>query len=89
MPENREFLHWLLANVPGAALSKGNSMADYMGPAAPPHTGLHRYIFLVYSQSDKFQAKEVAHRSGFHSREFAKEHGLHLVGVNWFKSQYQ
>lgn len=42
--------HWLVMNVPGDEVEKGETIAEYAGSGPPEGTGLHRYIFLVYKQ---------------------------------------
>ena len=53
--EFRNFCHWVVVNVPGTGSDhvdahKGHTVVPYMGPAPPPKSGLHRYVFLVYAQ---------------------------------------
>lgn len=51
-PEQREFRHWLVMNVPGCSVAQGDEVIGYLGSGPPKGTGLHRYIFLVYKQPD-------------------------------------
>lgn len=48
---NREFRHWLVGNIPEENIAKGEVLAEYVGPAPPKNTGKHRYVFLVYKQT--------------------------------------
>jgi len=53
--EFRNFCHWVTINVPGTGgdhidTHKGHTIVPYMGPAPPPKSGLHRYVFLIYKQ---------------------------------------
>jgi len=53
--EFRNFCHYVQVNVPGAGsehvdIHKGHNVVPYMGPAPPPKSGLHRYVFLVFVQ---------------------------------------
>lgn len=64
-PTYREWHHWLVVNIPGDDVSKGDVLSEYVGSGPPPNTGflyhhrnrnylfvgLHRYVFLVYKQS--------------------------------------
>lgn len=52
-----EVRHWLVVNIPGNAISDGQTIADYIGSGPPQGTGLHRYIFLVYKQNEKIDYK--------------------------------
>jgi len=61
--EYRNFCHWLVVNVPGSGeeeldINKGHSVVSYMGPAPPPGSELHRYIFLVYRQHSKLMNED-------------------------------
>jgi len=55
-PEYRQFLHWLIVNIPmqiaessdhiclcDVDVLKGKILTEYMGPAPPKDTGKHRY----------------------------------------------
>ncbi|KAH7724280.1 Phosphatidylethanolamine-binding protein PEBP [Aphelenchoides avenae] len=52
-PTIREFLHWMVVNVPGNQVGRGTVMAPYAGAGPPKGTGLHRYVLLVYKQPAK------------------------------------
>jgi len=53
----RQFLHWMVVNIPGVAggqgvdVSRGFTVSPYMGCAPDPGSGRHRYVFLLYEQS--------------------------------------
>lgn len=49
-PKNREYRHWLVMNIPGNDISKGDEVIQFIGSGAPKKTGLHRYVYLVYKQ---------------------------------------
>jgi len=49
-PFYKEWLHWLVVNIPGTNISEGETLAAYMPPDPRKDTGLHRYIFVVYEQ---------------------------------------
>jgi len=50
-PLFREFVHWVVVDIPGSDVGNGITLAAY-NPAAPPHNaGLHRYVFLLYKQT--------------------------------------
>ncbi|CAH2051983.1 unnamed protein product, partial [Iphiclides podalirius] len=52
-PLLRAFLHWLVGNIPGNEVTKGETLAAYVPPVPPPATGLHRYVFLIYQQPER------------------------------------
>jgi phosphatidylethanolamine-binding protein (PEBP) family uncharacterized protein len=41
--------HWIVANIYGD-VKNGVDLLSYTGPAPPPKTGIHRYIFELYEQ---------------------------------------
>ena len=41
--------HWIVANISGD-VKNGIDLLPYTGPAPPPKTGIHRYIFELYEQ---------------------------------------
>lgn len=49
----REFIHWVVTDIPGDDIKCGNVVVDYLGPAPPYASGIHRYCFLVYEQKEK------------------------------------
>jgi len=94
-PEKREFLHWLVCNIPGADVNAGEVSVDYFGSAPPQGTGLHRYIFVLCEQpalispgSLKIDNKTIAGREKFHIQQFINNHKLLPVAVNYYKAQF-
>ncbi|CAG8810403.1 20400_t:CDS:2, partial [Racocetra persica] len=88
-PTLREFLHWIVGNIPSnGKLSEATQSDDYIGPAPPSQTGFHRYVFLLYRQPvphiEYPQLNESA-RPGFKTRQFAEQYGLKLISANYFK----
>lgn len=72
-PKFREWHHWLVVNIPGGDVAKGDTLSEYVGSGPPKETGLHRYVFLVYKQSGKlkFDEKKLTNRSGDHRGKFS------------------
>ncbi|KPJ16382.1 Phosphatidylethanolamine-binding protein-like F40A3.3 [Papilio machaon] len=58
-PKFREWHHWLVGNIYGGDLNKGEVLSDYIGSGPPKGTGLHRYVFLVYKQAEKCDFTKV------------------------------
>ncbi|KNC21388.1 hypothetical protein FF38_12547 [Lucilia cuprina] len=44
-PQFREYQHWIVANIPGNDLSKGEILTAYVGSGPPQGTGLHRNFY--------------------------------------------
>lgn len=82
-PDLREFVHWVVVNVDSLAgdVSGGEEVAAYLGPAPPYSSGLHRYVFTLYKQKDKFSETEIEAAK----KHFAPRGGLKTFG--WVKSQ--
>ncbi|ALC46812.1 CG17919 [Drosophila busckii] len=95
-PKFREFKHWVVVNIPGNDLSKGDVLAGYVGSGPPKDTGLHRYVFLLYKQPGKlqFDGQRVSNRSRqgrpkFHVAKFAEHHQINeLVAGTFYQAQY-
>lgn len=45
-------------NIPGNHLKKGKVVAEYLPSGPRPGSGLHRYVFLVYKQSQQLHIVE-------------------------------
>ncbi|KRZ45524.1 Dedicator of cytokinesis protein 1 [Trichinella pseudospiralis] len=96
-PKFREWHHWLVANIPGCEINKGEVLSDYIGSGPPQGTGLHRYVFLVYQQKSNLTDKEHGHltnrsgnnRGGFNIRKFAAKHDLGApIAGNFYQAEW-
>lgn len=95
-PSLREFLHFLVGNVPGTDISKSDMLAMYIGPAPPKDSGPHRYVFLAYKQPshirfdfEQLKDDSYAGRPKFSIRKFAAEYKLGSpVAGNYYQAQY-
>ncbi|OUC45203.1 SH3 domain protein [Trichinella nativa] len=96
-PKFREWHHWLVANIPGCEINKGEVLSDYIGSGPPQGTGLHRYVFLVYQQKSHLTDKEHGHltnrsgnnRGGFSIRKFAAKHDLGApIAGNFYQAEW-
>ncbi|XP_055917010.1 protein D3-like [Eupeodes corollae] len=82
-PTFREWHHWLVGNIPGEDVSKGEVLSAYISPCPPRTSGKHRYIFLVYKQSKKLTFDEPRlgntrsnNRECFSVKKFAEKYQL-------------
>lgn len=48
---DKEYVHWLVANIPGNMIEKGDVIVDYLQPFPLKGTGYHRYVFVLYKQN--------------------------------------
>jgi len=87
-PKWRNFLHWCIVNIPGDEISKGAKVMDYMGPAPPRGTGLHRYVFLVYKQGQEIGKPSIEDRKNWSLTNFVKSQPLQLLSGNFFQCQH-
>ncbi|KAL3280718.1 hypothetical protein HHI36_003954 [Cryptolaemus montrouzieri] len=94
-PERREWQHWLVVNIPGSDLSKGEVLNEYVGSGPPKDTGLHRYVFVLFKQPSKITFNEQKHsktdgnRGNFSVKKFAEKYNLgDAVAGNFFQAQY-
>ncbi len=54
-----EWHHWIVVNIPGNEVSKGETILEYVGSGPPEDTGLHRYVLLVFKQQHKQDFNET------------------------------
>ncbi|XP_030754179.1 protein D2-like [Sitophilus oryzae] len=94
-PDRKEARHWLVGNIPGSDVSKGQVISAYIGSGPPQGSGLHRYIFLIYQQPGKitFDEKhesetEMGERMSFVVRKFTEKYKLVLKAGNFYQAQY-
>ncbi|XP_058818071.1 protein D2-like [Topomyia yanbarensis] len=95
-PTFREWHHWLVGNIPGANVAKGETLSEYVGSGPPEGTGLHRYVFLVYKQNGKLSFDEPRltnrsgdNRGGFSIKKFADKYQLgNPVAGNFYQAQW-
>lgn len=50
---DKEYVHWLVANIPGTCIEKGDIIAEYLRPFPLKGTGYHRYVFVLYKQNGR------------------------------------
>ncbi|XP_076630041.1 protein D2 isoform X3 [Colletes latitarsis] len=95
-PTFREWHHWLVGNIPGSDVSKGEVLSEYIGSGPPQDTGLHRYVFLLYKQPGKltFDEKRLTNRSGddrakFSIKKFAAKYNLgDPIAGNMYQAEF-
>nr|ANS56349.1 MFT-like protein [Sciadopitys verticillata] len=87
-PNLREWIHWLVTDIPGATdPSQGREVLPYMGPRPP--IGIHRYVFVLFKQAGPMvMVVPPQQRNNFSTRAFAAHYGLGLpVATVYFNAQ--
>jgi phosphatidylethanolamine-binding protein (PEBP) family uncharacterized protein len=94
-------LHWSMTNVvfDDEGNYKGETLNDYGGPGPPPFHGLHRYIFIVFAQSEKVdfeQFTKVCSQGALFGRAqwnntqaLMDKLKLTPVGIDWFEAEHE
>lgn len=91
-----EWHHWLVGNIPGGDVTKGDVLSAFVGSGPPKNTGLHRYTFLIYKQPGKIEfdeprltSRSPEGRANFSAKKFAAKYKLgDPVAGNFFLAQY-
>ncbi|XP_057519789.1 protein MOTHER of FT and TFL1 isoform X1 [Amaranthus tricolor] len=88
-PSMREWVHWIVADIPGGSSpSCGKEVISYVGPRPP--VGIHRYILVLFEQKQELgtSVEPPTARAHFNTRFFAARHGLGLpVAIVYFNAQ--
>lgn len=94
-PLFREFVHFATLNVKATVInanSCGDVALEYAGPAPPYNSGLHRYVWLIYSQKEEMDTEPLTKyldgRGAKKVNTWAKDNGLKLVAANLFEAEW-
>lgn len=79
-PQNPSFLHWLVVNIPGGDVARGDTLQAYYPPSPPAGSGEHRYYVGLYEQRGPMSVGKVG-QTGFNIDKFTSRHGLIKKGV--------
>ncbi|XP_049868053.1 39S ribosomal protein L38, mitochondrial [Pectinophora gossypiella] len=94
---NKEYVHWLVANIPGNAIEKGDTIAEYLRPFPLKGTGYHRYVYVLYKQNarvsydlPKVTASSPLDDRTFVTREWYKNHQDEItpIGLAFFQCDW-
>ncbi|XP_010268336.1 PREDICTED: protein HEADING DATE 3A-like [Nelumbo nucifera] len=87
-PTMREYLHWLVVDIPeGTDATFGQEITSYEGPS-PTIVGIHRYVFVLFRQSGRQTTGAPGWRQNFCTRDFAEIYNLGLpVAATYFNGQ--
>ncbi|XP_061359470.1 protein HEADING DATE 3A-like [Gastrolobium bilobum] len=86
-PNQREYLHWLVSNIPGTTgPSFGEEIVCYESPR--PTAGIHRIVFVLFRQLGRQTVHAPGWRQNFNTRDFAAIYNLGLpVAAKYFNCQ--
>ncbi|RRT81098.1 hypothetical protein GW17_00009981 [Ensete ventricosum] len=74
-PTKREYLHWLVTDIPETSnASYGNEIVSYESPR--PTAGIHRFVFILFRQSVCQTMYAPGWRQNFNTRDFAAAFNL-------------
>lgn len=100
-----EYCHWIATDIPLSPpankedvihtldIANATQLVPYEGPAPPPSTGKHRYVFLLYKQAQAAKLPAPKDRptwgtgvAGLGVRDWINKYGAgsKLLGVNFF-----
>ncbi|KAK9890518.1 hypothetical protein WA026_010594 [Henosepilachna vigintioctopunctata] len=92
---HKEWQHWLVVNIPGSDLSKGEVLNEYVGSGPPKDSGLHRYVFVLFKQPGKITFTEPKHsktdgnRGNFSVKRFAEKYNMgNAIAGNFFQAKF-
>ncbi|KAI4348425.1 hypothetical protein L6164_009150 [Bauhinia variegata] len=86
-PTLREYLHWLVTDIPATTgANYGNEVVTYESPR--PSVGIHRIVLVLFRQLGRETVYAPGWRQNFNSREFAELYNLGLpVAAVYFNCQ--
>ncbi|XP_072950337.1 protein FLOWERINGUS T-like [Typha angustifolia] len=74
-PTKREYLHWLVTDIPETTNATfGNEIVCYESPK--PTAGIHRFVFVLFRQSIRQTIYAPGWRPNFNTRDFAALYNL-------------
>ncbi|KZV37350.1 protein HEADING DATE 3A [Dorcoceras hygrometricum] len=74
-PNLREYLHWLVTDIPATTGSSfGREIVCYENPR--PWMGIHRFVFVLFSQLGRQTVYAPGWRQNFSTRDFAELYNL-------------
>ncbi|XP_010511444.1 PREDICTED: protein FLOWERING LOCUS T [Camelina sativa] len=86
-PHLREYLHWLVTDIPATTgTTFGNEIVCYENPS--PSAGIHRVVMILFRQLGRQTVYAPGWRQNFNTREFAEIYNLGLpVAAVFFNCQ--
>ncbi|KAF5205217.1 Mother of ft and tfl1 [Thalictrum thalictroides] len=87
-PTKKEWIHWMVVNIPGAGqVTRGKTVLAYMGPTPP--VGIHRFVLVLFRQKNPISVDNPPEiRANFNTRSFSNQFDLGLpVACVYFNAQ--
>ncbi|KAJ0986448.1 hypothetical protein J5N97_004804 [Dioscorea zingiberensis] len=86
-PTQREYLHWLVTDIPAAeGLDSGRELICYESPN--PTSGIHRMVFILFRQLGRDTVFAPLMRHHFTTRNFSQQYNLGLpIAAMYFNCQ--
>ncbi|KAJ3701157.1 hypothetical protein LUZ61_004862 [Rhynchospora tenuis] len=74
-PTVREYLHWLVTDIPAiTGVTHGHEVVHYESPK--PSLGIHRFVFVLFKQQGRQPVDAPGWRENFCTRDFAELYNL-------------
>ncbi|KAM3227986.1 hypothetical protein ACQJBY_059620 [Aegilops geniculata] len=88
-PTLREYLHWMVTDIPGSMDDTyGREVVCYESPT--PATGIHRMVLVLFRQLGRNTVYAPSMRHNFNTRNFARRYNLGApVAAKYFNCQRQ
>uniref|UniRef100_A0A8C7WV01 Large ribosomal subunit protein mL38 n=1 Tax=Oryzias sinensis TaxID=183150 RepID=A0A8C7WV01_9TELE len=93
-----EYVHWLVGNVPGAAVREGQELCHYLPPFPARGTGFQRFVYVLFKQEGLVDFQEEVRPSPclslqertFRTLDFYRKHQDRMTpaGLAFFQSQW-
>ncbi|XP_078582937.1 uncharacterized protein LOC144865819 [Branchiostoma floridae x Branchiostoma japonicum] len=95
-PRYSQWKHWLVGNIPGNDVTRGDVISEYISPIPLVGMGLHRYVILVYKQTKMLDFDEPRQtsitargRGLWKVQAFAEKYELgNPVAGNYFEAEW-
>ncbi|KAJ4809742.1 Flowering locus T protein [Rhynchospora pubera] len=74
-PSIREYLHWMVIDIPGTTgATFGQEIWPYESPN--PNSGIHRFVFVLFQQLGRQTVYTPGWRQNFNTRDFTELYNL-------------
>ncbi|KAI8037367.1 hypothetical protein M5D96_009500 [Drosophila gunungcola] len=97
VPPDSEWLIWLVGNIPGCDVNRGQTLAAYDNRRSMDSRNIHRIVFLAFKQYLELDFDEIlipegekASRNKFDCHRFARKYALgNPIAANFFLAEWQ